>query len=100
MASIGRPEMGKVLPARLDAKQAVAVAMDYFRDLFPEAAGTGATLEEIEESEDGRRWLITLGYDRMDARSAPQATDSRAYKIFTIDQTTGRVLSAKIRPVK
>jgi hypothetical protein len=83
---------------RLNAKQAVAIAADYFRELFPEAAKANMMLEEIEESQDGKQWLITLGYDTAASlRHILQSGQARAYKRLTIDQASGRVISARIR---
>jgi hypothetical protein len=52
-------------------------------------------LEEVELSDDGSQWFITLGYstsvDGLGIRSV------RDYKIFTIDAITGEVKSMKIR---
>lgn len=102
MATVARPtESTKALQAPVvDARTAVAIAQQYFRDLFPEAAEAGGTLEEIEESETGKHWLITLGYDKPSVQSFGLKTTSRAYKRFTIDQATGRVVSAKIYSVE
>ena len=48
---------------KIEAKEAVEIAVRYFREFFPELAGANVMLEEIEEAEDGKSWLITLGYD-------------------------------------
>ena len=58
-------------------------------------------LEEIEESEDGKYWLVTVGYDvekpsKM-AMFGPEVT--RDYKRLTVNNRTGEVLSVKIRKV-
>jgi hypothetical protein len=92
-------EKERALPPRIDAKEAVAIAMEYFRDLFSLAAKGNIMLEEIEESEDGKHWLITLGYDDIAGSFSHVIGRARAYKRFTIDQATGRVISVKIRPV-
>jgi hypothetical protein len=49
---------------KIDVKEAVRKAVAYLLKLYPKL-GTGANvmLEEIEESEDGSYWLVTLGYD-------------------------------------
>ena len=84
---------------RLAAKQAVVLATDYFRDLFPEAAKANLMLEEIEESPDGKQWWVTLGFDQREPQKFLNVRPSRFYKRLTIDQATGRVLSVKIRSV-
>lgn len=56
-------------------------------------------LEEVEESEDGKYWLVTVGYDvRKPSRLAAFAPEfSRAYKTLKVDSSTRRVVSVKIR---
>lgn len=58
-------------------------------------------LEELEESKDGKYWLITVGYDVQKpsklAAFGPEIT--RDYKTLTIDSRTGEVLAVKIRKV-
>ena len=86
---------------KIDAKQAVSIAAASFRDLFPEAAEARMMLEEIEESADGGRWLVTLGYDILARRGLTFDFSSldRAYKTVAIDNATGKVISIKIRSV-
>ena len=84
-------------PAKIDVKQAVAIAVDYFRALFPEAAKANMMLEEIEESAEGH-WMVTLGYDVDRPRSFVNGI-TRSYKTLRIDSVTGKVLSVKIRSV-
>jgi len=65
-------------------------------------------LEEVEETADGKFWLITLGFDVqrkthtswMETITRGQKSEFyRAYKSFKIDKATGKVLSMKIRSV-
>ncbi|MCE9611033.1 MAG: hypothetical protein K8R23_12635 [Chthoniobacter sp.] len=86
---------------KIDVRRAVRIAAEYFGELFPQAAKANMMLEEIEESTDGRYWLVTLGYDVATPRGAAMAAlyggVSRSYKTFRIDAVTGKVLSVKIR---
>ena len=88
---------------KIDAKQAVVSAVDYFQDFFPRHAKSNMLLEELEESSDGKRWLVTLGYDtgHMVIRTvfAGGGSSERAYKLFSVDSATGKVVSVKIRKV-
>lgn len=71
-------------------------------------------IEETELSEDGKFWLITVGFNRqIDPQEKPtlppaftglsgmlpggqSATIIRDYKIFKVDSSTGEVVSMKI----
>ena len=60
-------------------------------------------LEEVEMSEDGRNWLITLGFYVQDI-AAPSLAGllqgnqiQRKYKVFTVRGDNGEVISMKIR---
>lgn len=64
-------------------------------------------LEEVELSDDGRWWFVTLGYYRPDARPVPSTamndllgtagTVPREYKVFTVDADNGVVKAMKMR---
>lgn len=89
-------------PLKIDAKQAVTNAVEYFQEFFPAHAKSNMLLEELEESSDGKRWLVTLGYDtpHRDPKAAMFGSDiTRCYKIFSVDSATGEVKSVKIRQV-
>jgi hypothetical protein len=91
---------------KIDVKEAVRKCVAYFRKLYPNL-GTGANvmIEEVEESEDGAYWLVTLGYDiqRHVSRVAGNLQDvfgpqvARHYKVFKVNAETGRIVSMKIR---
>ena len=56
--------LAKTLNApKLEVKEAVAIAEASFRDLFPATAKANMMLEELEESGDGKQWLVTIGFD-------------------------------------
>lgn len=86
---------------KIDAKRAVEIAVRYFSGFFPRVGGV--MLEEIEEEEDGRCRLITLGYDLKTKPPYARGLDlrsysiSREYKTLRIDSTTGKVCSMRMR---
>ena len=92
------PAASPALEQRIDVRQAANAAMDYFKSLFPTVRRF--SLEEVELSEDGKHWLITLGFEvpksspDVDALFLPPKTK---YKVFKVDVRTGRVLAMKIR---
>lgn len=92
------PEKTEVVPPRnVNAREAVQIATDYFAVLFHLPA-TDIAPEEIERTDDGKYWLITLGYTL--ARSggfAGLGGGTRAYKIIKIDAYTGEPLSMKVK---
>jgi hypothetical protein len=86
---------------KISVADAASAAKGYFRTLFPEVQKF--SLEEVELSEDGRFWLITLGYETPknftsagDSWLPPQAK----FKVFKVDAQTGAVLSMKIRSLE
>ena len=95
---IARDIQKELRSPKIDVKKAVTIADQYFRDLFPAAAKANMMLEEIEEGGDGKRWLVTIGYDRAARRTMMDLGGvDRAYKTFAIDNVTGKVISVKIR---
>ena len=47
----------------MDVKQAARIATHYLFELMPALRNRNVMLEEVEQSDDGRYWFITLGYD-------------------------------------
>jgi len=84
----------------LDVKEAAQRASDYFASLFPKDLAANARLEEVELTDDGQYWLITLGFPVSDTLGFFGVTRTpRDYKQFKIDAETGKVVSMKIRNV-
>lgn len=84
--------------ATLDVKTAAKIAAEYFASLYPRRNYSDHQLEEVELTEDGKYWLITLSY----ASNEPTILGlgkAREYKLFKIDVRTGRVLAMKMRSV-
>ena len=97
MAIVTQKQRGAAL---LDARQATESAFKCFRSLFPKLAVSQVTLEEVEASEDGKYWMVTLGFNQSRS-SDPLLPDflrvpMRKLKVFKVNATTGRVLSMKI----
>ena len=84
------------MPA-IDVKKAVAIAIQYFRELIQHQYAD-LELEEVELSEDGNFWFVTLGFTRM-AGSLGQMFQppTRAYKMIKINATTGEPEAMKMR---
>jgi hypothetical protein len=92
----------------LTVKEAVAKATDEAIALFGREHLIDLALEEVEMSEDGQFWLVTLGFYRpskkpvsgLEAlRQIQGVTHERKYKLFKVDAATGKVTSMKIRSV-
>jgi hypothetical protein len=77
----------------VDGKQVVAKAMEYVKAVYESAQVVDLMLEEVERSEDGKHWYVTLGFTPKDA----DATAERTFKVLKIVAETGEVLSMKIR---
>ena len=82
----------------IQVKEAVANAFNFLRDIYGGESLHDIRLEEVEQSEDGKSWRITLSFLR---DLSPLATAlgkfSREYKVFSVDAATGAVQSMKIR---
>lgn len=84
---------------KINAKQAAQNAVDYYKEITGYSGSV--TIEEIELSDTGTVWLITVGY----RKSTPAAAgiygfpdqEQIAYKVFEISSENGEVLSMKIR---
>jgi hypothetical protein len=90
----------------VDVKEAAKRAADYFSNIYSDKPYSDLLLEEVELSEDGRYWLITLSYaSELSTIRVPSALDPfpkvingpRKYKLFKIDAATGNVKAMKIR---
>ncbi len=86
----------------VDVKQAVSKAIESAQNLYEGSAIRDLLLEEVELSEDGKHWLVTIAFSRQDtAKSTTSASSSanyeRAYKMIKLRADTGDVVSMKIR---
>lgn len=91
----------------IDVKKAVASAVKYIKELYPQKNLRDLRLEEVERSDDEQYWLVTLGFSvpvSSDGSAVAQALGGtryeRAYKLFKVNAQTGEVRSMKIRKVR
>jgi hypothetical protein len=82
----------------LDVKEATQRASEYFGRLFADQGTlfTNVQLEEVELTDDGQYWLITLSYGPTTSLTI-LGNPGTKYKVFKIDAGTGEVKSMKIR---
>jgi hypothetical protein len=81
----------------ISVKEAAERAAEYFTDLYKNQF-KNVLLEEVELK--GSYWLITLGYDRPSPLPQFSRKGPRAFKVFKVDNETGKVVSMKIREVE
>ena len=87
----------------IDVKKAVKTSRDYIAGLYSGEEIIDISLEEVEASEDGKYWLVTLGFTKqmaqplnpMEAMTGPKFV--RVYKEIKVDAESGQVCSMKIR---
>ena len=83
----------------ISVKDAVKDASGFFSEMFPNAQDV--RLEEVELSEEGPWWDITLSF----ARPSQSTFDlmvgqpNRIYKVVRVDGETGEARSVKIRKI-
>ena len=79
----------------VDGKQAVGKAIDYVKSVYDSSQMTDLMLEEVERSEDGKHWYVTLSFIPQGKTSG--GTTERTYKVVKVVVETGELLSMKIR---
>jgi len=93
---------------KIDVHKAVKTALGFFQKSFAHEKTAHLQLEEVELSEDGRFWFITVGYDDP-AATHPMAEifkgsplmrprPLRKYKVVHVDVNSGKAVAVKIRP--
>ncbi len=83
----------------MDVKQATQSAWNYLINLYGDQV-SNLRLEEVELSDDGQYWLITLSYQHASHIQAILKPDiQRQYKVFKMKATDGEIVSMKIRKV-
>lgn len=92
--------------SKIDIHKAVKSAFNFFSKSFAHEKTTNLQLEEVELSEDGHFWLITLGYDDpatgslsdlMRASAVLRPRPLRKYKVVRVDAESGKAVAVKIR---
>lgn len=88
----------------IDVKQAVNIAVDFFRDMYAKESYADLRLEEVEFLIDSpERWLVTLSFTRPVSTETEQLASTigvqlpREYKVFEINAESGQVYSMRIR---
>ena len=86
----------------INVKEAIVKAMEYFDLIYDDKKYSDLQLEEVELSDDGSYWLITLGYgvpvkSHAVVRALGSPTQYKKYKILKVKSDTGDVVSMKIR---
>jgi len=88
----------------LNVKEAVSKAKEYVADIFSDEQPTNIGLEEIVFDEKADAWKITIGFSRpwTTAKTALTTLLStveavRTFKVLTISNDDGRVLSMTAR---
>ncbi|MFH1264552.1 MAG: hypothetical protein ABIK89_02410 [Planctomycetota bacterium] len=86
----------------VEVKQAVTNALVFLEDMYQGEQIDEVRLEEVELSEDGDLWHVTLSFLRGRgqsglAKAIGSESRSREYKELTVMSRTGDVRSMKIR---
>jgi hypothetical protein len=86
----------------MDAKEAITVAKNWIRDILAEENVRNIGLEEVRR--EGDLWKITVGFSRpwdenrnLSVVLGGVPTISRTYKVITIQDSDGYVVSADNR---
>ena len=89
------------LPKTIDVREAAAKAAEYFKQLYSSPEVRSVSLEEVELSENGKQWLITLSYTFGENEGGVFfGIPKTKYKVFTVDAKTGKVTAMKIRKLE
>lgn len=83
----------------LDVREAAKKASEYFAELYSDNSSAKLRLEEVEQTDDGQYWLITLSYPRPGLGELFGNDGPREYKVFKIRIDTGEVKSMKVRKI-
>ena len=80
----------------IDAKEAVRIANEYFSSMYEGGPLAEILLEEVELSEEGDAWLVTIGFDwQPTSGTASLGPGERKYKLMRLEVETGRLVSMK-----
>lgn len=96
-----KPPLQKTRRA-IDARAAAQAAAAYFQVLYPNVTAFG--LEEVELSDDGSHWQITLSFEVSQKPGGlvafPFQPPKTKFKVFKVDARTGEVVSMRIRKLE
>lgn len=82
---------------RISAKDAAQAAVHYYQEVTSDY--NQVSIAEVELSEDGTAWLITLMHKLPSNSPFATVEDRWGYKTFEIAATSGEVLSMKIKKI-
>ena len=97
-------------PARreqmITVQDAAKAALQFFKQMYTKTY-INPGIEEFEKSEDGKYWLITIGFDLPGTAKTPPFQQAlgisprmqREYKLFKVGTEDGLVYAMKIRTV-
>ncbi len=83
-----------------DVTEAVGIATNFLKEMYPEEKSKDLRLEEVVLTEDEMFWLITLSFLRSNSGSALElavGTSTREYKQIKVNAQTGKVLQMVMR---
>ena len=95
----------------IDVKEAVRLAKDFAASLLEAEKIRHLGLEAVERSEDGKYWLVTLGFSRPwdyptykrrprtsldDVLPFREPEPDREYKVFKVDAESGEVIGMQV----
>lgn len=84
-------------------QDATKAALHFLKEAYSGKEISDILLEEVELSDDGSRWFITLGFNRLveipDAQFPfmGQAKLKREFKTITVDSSTGVAVGMKMK---
>jgi len=87
----------------VEVKEAVSIAKNFMKDLYASSFSLkDLILEEVDQTDDGKYWLITLGFSREKPNISallPSVQIERVYKSIKVDKETGEPVAMQIRAV-
>jgi hypothetical protein len=99
--------------SEIDVKEAVRLAKEFATGIYDKEKISRLGLEAVERTEDGKHWLVTLGFSRPWSLK-PQKQDAlktfreqlqgvardpkleREYKVFRVDAQSGAVIGMEM----
>lgn len=92
--------------SEIDVKEAVRLAKEFAARIYEAEKISRLGLEAVERTDDGKYWLVTLGFSRPwsypkaqgsfspldEVLPRPERQPEREYKVFRVDANTGAVL--------
>lgn len=91
----------------MDVKEAIKRAKTYVAETFSDENIVNIGLEEVRRNEDGRHWLITVGFSRVEPMVKTATVLGyhnpdlpRVYKVVTLSNQDGDMISITNRAVE